>query len=85
MFDLPAPIRKATDTQSDRHDEQDRISELRDSTLFSLLRGTHNRKQYPNRESALKLILHGDSRSLEEMDDAHPEVKRGPQPLRHPL
>jgi putative transposase len=46
---------------------------------------TRNRKIYPDEESALKIILHGDSRSGAKMDHADPPLNRGAQPLRDPL
>lgn len=45
MFDLPAPIRRATDTTN--------IIESINSVIRKF---TRNRKQYPNRDSALKLV-----------------------------
>lgn len=45
MFDLPAPIRKATCTTN-----------MIESVNSVIRKFTRNRKQYPNRESALKLI-----------------------------
>lgn len=45
MFDLPAPIRKATYTTN-----------MIESVNSVIRKFTRNRKQYPNRESALKLI-----------------------------
>jgi transposase-like protein len=45
MFDLPAPIRKATYTTN-----------VIESVNSVIRKFTRNRKQYPNRDSALKLI-----------------------------
>ena len=46
---------------------------------------TRNRKQYPNAESALKLVYLAIHEASKTMDDADPGLESGPEPLRHPV
>lgn len=72
MFDVPPPIRKVTYTTN--------IIKSVNSVIRKFIR---NRKQYPSRDSALKIDLHGASRNLEEVDDSNPKMERSLEPLRN--
>ena len=74
LFDFPPPIRKAIYTTN-----------AIESVNSVIRKFTRNRKQYPNEESALEARVPGDSRGVEEVDDADPRLESGPEPLRHPV
>jgi len=68
----------AGDPQSDLHDEHDRVRESCHSQVHT------QPKTIPEPRVGIEADLHRDPRSLEELNDAHPQVERSPQPLRNP-
>jgi putative transposase len=74
MFEFPPAIRKAIYTTNTIE------------SINSVIRKfTRNRKQYPNRDSALKLIYLAIHEASKKMDDADPPLEIRPQSLRHPV
>ena len=72
LFDFPPPIR-----QGDLHDQRDRIGQQRDSQVHA------EPQDLPERRVGPEAHVHGDSRGVEEVDDADPSLEAGAKPLRH--
>ena len=69
----------ARDPQGDLHDQRHRVGEQRDSQVHA------EPQDLPQRGVGLEDRVHGDSRGVQEVDDADPQLERSTKPLRHHL
>ena len=74
MFDFPPAIRKAIYTTN-----------AIESVNSVIRKFTRNRKQYPNEESALKLVYMAIHEASKKWTMPIPELERSAEPLRHHL
>jgi transposase-like protein len=75
LFDFPP----ARDPPRDLHHQCHRIREQRDSQIHA------QPPDLPQRGVRTRNRVHGHPRGFASLDDAHPQLERGAQPLRHPL
>ena len=69
----------ARDPPSDLHHQRDRIGQQRDPQVHA------EPQDLSQRRVRLEDRVHGDSRGVQEMDDADSPLEAGTQPLRHPV